>query len=100
MDKAAGVDCKFVLQAAANSRARSAALKQRFQEGAVDEVSILGEWHLLSYYPARCLSCHVSFVLGVAMFRPVMLAARHGEAGLAHFEWYGKLSLVRLCSTL
>ncbi|BDA45841.1 hypothetical protein COCOBI_07-6280 [Coccomyxa sp. Obi] len=42
LDKAAGVDCKFVLQAAANSRARSAAPKQRFQEGAVDEVSILG----------------------------------------------------------
>lgn len=42
VDKEAGADCKRVLKAASTSRARSAILKQRFQEGAVDEVSFLG----------------------------------------------------------
>ncbi|EIE22579.1 hypothetical protein COCSUDRAFT_66290 [Coccomyxa subellipsoidea C-169] len=42
VDKEAGADCKRVLKAASTSRARSAALKQRFQGGAVDEVSFLG----------------------------------------------------------
>ncbi len=51
VDKEAGADCKRVLKAASTSRARSAALKQRFQGGAVDEVSFLGaaaaHFHLL-----------------------------------------------------
>ena len=42
VDKEAGADCNRVLKSASTSRARSAALKQRFQGGAVDEVSFLG----------------------------------------------------------
>ncbi len=79
MDKAAGVDCKSVLQAAANSRARSAAPKQRFQEGAVDEVSILGECHpsvFLLY-----LFCRLSLALLMPLPDSVMLGARHGCGG-------------------
>jgi len=42
VDKEAGADCKRVLKAASTSRARSAAVKQRFQQGSIDEVSFLG----------------------------------------------------------
>ena len=41
-DREAGVDCKRILKAAASSRSTSAAVKQRFREGSIDEVSFLG----------------------------------------------------------
>ena len=41
-DREAGADCKRILKAAASSRSASAAVKQRFREGSIDEVSFLG----------------------------------------------------------
>ena len=41
-DKETGADCKRILRAAADSRSTSVAVKQRFREGSIDEVSFLG----------------------------------------------------------
>lgn len=51
-DREAGVDCKRILRSAASSKNTSAALKQRFQEGSIDEISFFGGSLLLS----SCLS--------------------------------------------
>lgn len=41
-DRETGADCKRILKAAADSRSTSGAVKQRFREGSIDEVSFLG----------------------------------------------------------
>ena len=41
-DKETGADCKRILKAAADSKSTSVAVKQRFREGSIDEVSFLG----------------------------------------------------------
>jgi len=41
-DKEAGVDCKRILKRATSGKNASAALKHRFQEGSIDEISFLG----------------------------------------------------------
>ena len=41
VDKDAGADCKRMLKAAFSNRAGSLAVKPRFQQGSVDEISFL-----------------------------------------------------------
>ena len=41
------MDCKRILKSAASSKSMPAALKQRFQEGSIDEISFFGESHVL-----------------------------------------------------
>lgn len=55
VDKEAGADCKRVLKAASSNRSRSSAVKQRFQEGSIDEISFLGK-DVSSLHSPFCLT--------------------------------------------
>ena len=59
-DKEAGVDCKRILKAAATSRSTSAALKQRFQEGSIDEISFLGRHNLQALVHPTHAQCELA----------------------------------------